>query len=44
MFFIFRVYKENNYDPIDYACIDETKFQIVDGDESRELDIKEMKK
>ena len=26
MFFIFRFYKENNYDPIDYACIDEAKF------------------
>ena len=33
MLFLFRFYnKKMNYDPIDYACIDEIEFWIVDED------------
>ena len=43
MFLFFRFYnKKRTYDPIDYACIDETDFWIVDEDEPRELDVKEL--
>ena len=43
MFFLFRFYnKKRSYDPIDYACIDETEFWIIDDDESGELDLEEM--
>ena len=43
MFFFFRIYnKKRNYDPIDYASIDETEFWIIDEDESGELDLEEM--
>ena len=43
MFFLFRFYnKKRSYDPIDYACIDETEFWIIDEDESGELDLEEM--
>ncbi|KAL6338332.1 hypothetical protein AAG906_018681 [Vitis piasezkii] len=31
------------YDPIDYACIDETDFWIVDDDQPTELDVEELK-
>ena len=34
MFFFFRFYnKKIRCDPIDYACIDEIKFWIIDKDE-----------
>ena len=43
MFFLFRFYnKKRSYDSIDYACIDETEFWIIDEDESGELDLEEM--
>ena len=43
MLFIFRFYnKKRTYDSIDYACIDETNFWIVDEDESVELDVEEL--
>ena len=43
MFFFFRFYKKKrSYDPIDYACIDETKFWIINEDEPGELDLEEM--
>ena len=43
MFFFFRLYnKKITYDPIDYACIDETDFCLVDEDEPRELDVEEL--
>ena len=43
MFFFFRLYnKKRNYDPIDYACIDETEFWIIDEDEPGELDLEEI--
>ena len=43
MFFFFRFYnKKRSDDPIDYACIDETEFWIIDEDESREVDLEEM--
>ena len=43
MFFLFRLYnKKISYDPIDYACIDETEFWIIDEDESGELNLEEM--
>ena len=43
MFFIFRFYnKKISYDPIDYACIDETEIWIIDEDEPRELDLEEV--
>ena len=43
MFYIFRFYnKKRSYDPIDYACIDETEFWIIDEDEPRELDLEEV--
>ena len=43
MFFFFRFYnKKRIYGPIDYACIDETEFWVIDGDESGELDLEEM--
>nr|CAN70395.1 hypothetical protein VITISV_014705 [Vitis vinifera] len=34
--------KKRTYDPINYACIDETNFWIVDEDEPEELDIEEL--
>ena len=44
MFFFFRLYnKKRSYDPIDYTCIDETEFWIIDEDEPGELDLEEMK-
>ena len=43
MFFFFRFHnKKRSYDPIDYACIDEIEFWIIDEDELGELDLKEM--
>ena len=43
MFFFFRFYnKKRIYDPIDYACIDETDFWIVDDDQPIELDVEEL--
>ena len=43
MFFFFRFYnKKRSYDPIDYACIDETGVWIIDKDELGELDLEEM--
>ena len=43
MFFFFRFYnKKRSYGPIDYACIDETEFWIIDEDEPGELDLEEM--
>ena len=43
MFFFFRFYnKKRIYDPIDYACIDETDFWIVDDDQPVELDVEEL--
>ena len=39
----FRFYKKKRiYDPIDYACIDETDFWVVDDDQPTELDIEEL--
>ena len=35
--------KKKTYDPIDYACIDETNFWMVDEDEPIELDVEELK-
>ena len=41
--FFFRLYnKKMTYDPIDYACIDETDFWLVDEDEPIELDVEEL--
>ncbi|RVW15995.1 hypothetical protein CK203_101950 [Vitis vinifera] len=34
--------KKRIYDPIDYACIDETDFWIVDDDQPVELDVEEL--
>ncbi|KAL6342918.1 hypothetical protein AAG906_016938 [Vitis piasezkii] len=34
--------KKRIYDPIDYACIDETDFWIVDEDQQVELDVEEL--
>ncbi|RVW20428.1 hypothetical protein CK203_112414 [Vitis vinifera] len=34
--------KKRIYDPIDYACIDETDFWVVDDDQPTELDIEEL--
>ena len=43
MFFFFRFYnKKIRCDPIDYACIDEIKFWIIDKDELEELDLEKM--
>ena len=43
MFFFFRFYnKKIIYDPIDYACIDETNFWIVDDDQLVKLDVEEL--
>ena len=43
MFIFFRFYnKKRSYDPIDYACIDETEFWIIDEDEPGELDLEEV--
>ena len=43
MFFFFRFYnKKRIYDPIDYACIDETDFWIVDDYQLTKLDIEEL--
>ena len=43
MFFLFRFYnKKISYDPINYACIDETEFWIIDEDEPGELDLEKM--
>ena len=39
----FRLYnKKRIYDPIDYACIDETDFWIVDEDKPIELNVEEL--
>ena len=38
----FFLYKERSYDPIDYTCIDEIEFWIIDEDEPGELDLEEM--
>ena len=44
MFYFFRFYnKKMSYDLINYACIDETDFWIVNKDESGERDREEMK-
>ena len=44
MCFLFKFYnKKRSYDLIDHACIDETKFWIIDEDELGELDLEEMK-
>ena len=41
--FFFRFYnKKRTYDPIDYACIDETDFWIVDEDRPVELDVEDL--
>ena len=41
--FFFRFYnKKRIYDPIDYACIDETDFWVVDDDQPTELDVEEL--
>ncbi|KAL6342399.1 hypothetical protein AAG906_009072 [Vitis piasezkii] len=41
--FFFRFYnKKRIYYPIDYACIDETDFWIVDEDQPVELDVEEL--
>lgn len=43
LFFFSRFFnKKKTFDPIDYACIDETEFWVVDEDETRELDLDEM--
>ena len=43
MIFFFRFYnKKRTYDPIDYACIDETDFWMVDEDQLAELDVEEL--
>ena len=43
MIFFFRFYnKKRTYDPIDYACINENNFWMVDEDEPRELDVEEL--
>ncbi|RVX02328.1 hypothetical protein CK203_028275 [Vitis vinifera] len=34
--------KKRIYDPIDYACIDETDFWVVDDDQPGELDVEEL--
>ncbi|KAL6321052.1 hypothetical protein AAG906_012036 [Vitis piasezkii] len=34
--------KKRIYDPIDYACIDETDFWVVDDDQLAELDVEEL--
>ncbi|KAL6329357.1 hypothetical protein AAG906_017665 [Vitis piasezkii] len=34
--------KKRIYDPIDYACIDETDFWIIDEDQSIELNVEEL--
>ena len=39
----FRLYnKKRIYDPIDYACINETDFCTVDEDQPIELDVEEL--
>ncbi|KAL6311806.1 hypothetical protein AAG906_018587 [Vitis piasezkii] len=41
---MYRFYnKKRIYDPIDYACIDETDFWIVDENQPTELDVEELK-
>ena len=43
MLFLFRFYnKKRTYDPINYACIDETDFWIVDEDQPTKLDVEEL--
>ena len=43
MLFFFRFYnKKRTYDPIDYTCIDETDFWIVDEDRPVELDVEDL--
>ena len=43
MLFFFRFYnKKIIYDPIDYACIDETDFWIVDDDQLVKLNVEEL--
>ena len=43
MFFFFMFYnKKRTYDPIDYACIDDTDFWVVDDDQLAELDVEEL--
>ncbi|KAL6333575.1 hypothetical protein AAG906_028760 [Vitis piasezkii] len=34
--------KKRIYDPIDYTCIDETDFWVVDDDQPAELDVEEL--
>ena len=41
--YFFRFYKKMSYDLINYICIDETNFWIVNKDELGELDREEMK-
>ena len=38
----FFIYKKRSYYPIDYTCIDEIEFWIIDEDEPGELDLEEM--
>ena len=41
--FFFRFYnKKRIYDPLDYACIDEIDFWVVDDDQPVELDVEEL--
>ena len=43
MIFFFRFYnKKRIYHPIDYACIDETDFWIVEEDQPGELDVEKL--
>ena len=43
MLFFFKFYnKKIIYDPIDYACIDETDIWIVDEDQPTDLDVEEL--
>ena len=43
MCFFFRFYnKKRIYDPVDYACIDEIDFWIVDEDQPTKLDVEEF--
>ena len=45
MLLFFRLYKKKkkkSYDPIDYECIDEIEFWIIDENGSEELDFEEL--